>query len=195
MVPYTLMRKGCEAAVMGSTDIRNRNRMTGLHQGLYTLWSLKRSIAIGSIFSLSVMVSFLAVGTFAEGSFSQALTLVIADAYIVAPIMITVGVSTGLASYVRRLDKFHKTMHCSTVGSVTSTVSMISCCLHHFTDVLASASVALSTSASFLAQYRVELVAVGIIFNLLGSGLMVRTILRYRTRAKKEGMSRLILQT
>lgn len=65
-------------------------------------------------------------------------------------------------------------------------VAMVSCCLHHATDTLAAMSVVLGSSAVFLLQYRVEFVAVGLVINTFGIGLMLRQIYLYKSKMQGE---------
>jgi len=141
--------------------------------------SARRPIAVGSLSSTLVLASFLALAGLAEGSLTRAIGVVKGDLYVVSAVVASVGVSMGIRSYARRRAS-SKASRCSMVGSGTSIVSMFACCLHHFTDTLASISVALGTSASLLIQYRGELVALGIGLNSLGTALMLRPIISSR---------------
>jgi len=128
-----------------------------------------------------VPVSFLLVALWGEGSLPAAWRVVSGDWLIVLAVTGSVAVSTSVGSYARHLSRSTNAMSCSASGSLTSMIAMVSCCLHHATDTLAATSVILGTSAVFLLRYRVELVAGGILVNVLGTGLMLRQIRRYRT--------------
>lgn len=136
----------------------------------------RRPIVVGVSFSALVAASFLAFAAFAEGSLANALQIFYAERFVILAVTTTVGFSTGLQSYVRKLSHSSNAAHCSMAGSATSAFSMAACCLHHFTDAIAAASIVLGSAASFLISYRLELVAVGILFNLFGSALMLRTV-------------------
>lgn len=139
-----------------------------------------KPLLVGGFFSSLMLGVFLGLAALGEASLPRALAVVRGDLGIVAAVMVSVGVSTGLMSYSRTLGPSKQAMGATAFGSATSATSMVSCCLHHFTDVLSSASVVLGTSASFLVQYRNELIFVGLGFNAFGSGLMVRGIRRSR---------------
>lgn len=136
----------------------------------------RRPVLVGMSFSGLVALSFFAFATFAEGSIANALQIFYAERYVILAVTTTVGFSTGLQAYVRKLSRSSNAAHCSMAGSATSVFSMAACCLHHFTDAIAAASVILGSAASFLIRYRLELVGVGIFFNLLGSALMLRGV-------------------
>jgi len=139
-------------------------------------------------FGISALVpaSFLLVALWGEGSLAAAWQVVSGDWLIVLAVTASVAVSTSIASYARQLSRSSGAMTCSTSGSLVSIVSMVSCCLHHATDALAAVSVVLGASASFLLRYRVEFVAIGIVVNAFGTGLMTRQIFRYKAKMQHD---------
>ncbi len=147
--------------------------------------SLRRHYLTGFGISMVVPSSFLIVALWGEGSLAAAWQVVSSDWLIVSAVTTSVAISTSIGSYARELSRSTNAMTCSASGSITSMVAMVSCCLHHATDALAAASLALGTSAVFLLRYRVELVAVGLAINIFGTGLMLRQIFRYKTRRDK----------
>jgi hypothetical protein len=52
----------------------------------------------------------------------------------------------------------------------TSTAAMVACCAHHVTDVLPL--LGLSAAATFLAEYRIPFMLVGLATNLIGIGVI-----------------------
>ena len=144
--------------------------------------SLRRHYLTGLGISTVVPISFLVVALWGEGSLAAAWKVVSGDWLIVSAVTASVAISTSIGSYARQLSRSTNAMSCSATGSLTSMVAMVSCCLHHATDALAAASVVLGTSAVFLLQYRVEFVAVGLIVNASGTGLMLRQIRQYKAK-------------
>ena len=142
--------------------------------------SLRKHYLTGLGISMVVPSSFLIVALWGEGSLAAAWQVVSSDWLIVSAVTASVAISTSIGSYARELSRSTNAMTCSASGSITSMVAMVSCCLHHATDALAAASVALGTSAVFFLRYRVELVVVGLAINVFGTGLMLRQIFRYK---------------
>ncbi len=144
--------------------------------------SLRKHYATGLGLSMVVPASFLFVALWGEGSLAAAWRIVSGDWLIVLAVTTSVAVSTSIGSYARELSRSTSAMTCTATGSVTSTIAMVSCCLHHATDALAAASIVLGGSAVFLLRYRVEFVGIGLAVNAFGTGLMLRQIFRYRRK-------------
>ena len=88
---------------------------------------------------------------------------------------LSVGFGIQLAMYKLIKIKHMETMGTGKVAKVTgatSTATMVACCAHHALDVLPI--VGASALASFLGAYTKEFFALGIIFNLVGIGYMVK---------------------
>jgi len=66
------------------------------------------------------------------------------------------------------------------VSGTTSTVAMVSCCVHHVTDVLPI--LGLTAAATFLGQYRVAFMWIALGTTMLGIMFMLYTL--YRERQK-----------
>ncbi len=56
----------------------------------------------------------------------------------------------------------------------TSTAAMVACCAHHVTDILPLAG--LSAATTFLANYQVPFMLLGLAMNLAGVGIALRAI-------------------
>jgi hypothetical protein len=126
-----------------------------------------------------LMLLYLALVTLAEG-WNHALDLLSEDAWLIGPIMVGFGVQVGLYSYLKTA------LHVATrgtgvlagAGGGTSTAAMVACCAHHITDVLPL--LGLSAAATFLAEYRVPFMMVGLVTNLIGIGVISFLIIRQR---------------
>ena len=62
-----------------------------------------------------------------------------------------------------------------------STVAMVACCAHHVTDVLPI--LGLTAAATFLAQYRIAFMLVGLSTTLLGILVMLAILFNERRKA------------
>ena len=77
-------------------------------------------------------------------------------------------------------------------GGATSTIAMLACCAHHVTDVLPI--LGLTAAATFLAQYRLAFMVVGLGTTLLGIGFMLLILIRERRRIIRIATSPSLLQ-
>ena len=118
------------------------------------------------------------------GEPAHALDLFWQDRALVIPILLGFGVQVGLFTYLR--TGFPVQMHtpASTVttaaGGGFSTAAMVACCVHHVTDVLPLVGV--SAAATFLANWKVPFMIVGLATNLVGISVMLSRLARMRRR-------------
>jgi hypothetical protein len=66
-------------------------------------------------------------------------------------------------------------------GGTTSTIAMVACCVHHVSDVLPI--LGLTAAATFLAQYRIAFMLVGLGTTLIGIAVMLVILFRARRDA------------
>ncbi len=139
----------------------------------------QRSFLLGLLGMVGLMLLYLALVTLAEG-WSHALELLVEDAWLVGPIMAGFGIQVGLYTYLKTvMHTAARGMGALTgAGGGTSTVAMVACCAHHITDILPL--LGLSAAATFLAEYRIPFMVVGLMTNLIGIGLISFLILRQR---------------
>lgn len=136
-----------------------------------------------ALFSLlgmaGLMALYLILVSLAEG-WSHAVELLFEDAWLVGPIMAGFGVQVGLYTYLKTglHAAAHGTGALTGAGGGTSTAAMVACCAHHITDVLPL--LGLSAAATFLAEYRIPFMLVGLATNLIGIGVMSFLIIRQR---------------
>jgi hypothetical protein len=62
----------------------------------------------------------------------------------------------------------------------TSAAAMVACCAHRVADLLPL--LGLSAAAGIIGAWRVPLLIVGLVFNLVGIGVILVQIIDYRTR-------------
>jgi hypothetical protein len=115
---------------------------------------------------------------------AQALELFWQDKALVIPILLGFGTQVGLYLLLKK----GRYMPVSVTGGATtaagggvSTVAMVACCANRVADVLPL--VGLTAAAAFLAQWKIPFMVAGLLTNVLGIGVMLRTILKERLRA------------
>lgn len=145
-----------------------------------------RPVVVGLTASLALLLFYLGLVSLISQSVSHALSLLAEDRWFVFPIVLGFGIQAGLFTYLRALHGATG-MPAAVTGSSagTSTVAMIACCAHHVTDVLPL--VGLSGAAIFLAQYKVPFMAVGLLGNMAGIGVLLTMIGRAKKQITHEG--------
>jgi hypothetical protein len=115
----------------------------------------------------------------------HALELFWEDRLFVIPIILGFGTQVGLFAFLKKglFVPIANPVNGATTaaGGGVSTVAMVACCAHHLTDVLPV--LGLTAAATFLAQWKVPFLAVGLLTNLIGIGLMLREIHNARRQA------------
>lgn len=140
-----------------------------------------RPLFFGLLGMAGLMAFYLGLVSLAEG-WTHAVELMIEDAWLVGPIMVGFGVQMGLYTYLKTVAHAaaRGTGALAGAGGGTSTAAMVACCAHHVTDVLPL--LGLSAAATFLAEYRIPFMVVGLVTNLAGIGVIGYLILRQRRR-------------
>jgi copper chaperone CopZ len=141
--------------------------------------SWQRPFLFSLLGMVGLMTLYLGIVSLAEG-WTHAVELMIGDAWLVGPIMVGFGVQVGLYTYLKTVihAAARGTGALAGAGGTTSTAAMVACCAHHVTDVLPL--LGLSAAAAFLAEYRIPLMLVGLVTNLIGIGVISFLILRQR---------------
>jgi hypothetical protein len=125
------------------------------------------------------LILYLVLVSLAQG-WEHAVSLLAEDAWIVGPILAGFGLQVGLYTYLKTV--IHAAARgagaLTGAGGGTSTAAMVACCAHHAVDVLPL--VGLTAAATFLAEYRIPFMLVGLATNLVGIGVMVTLVLRQR---------------
>lgn len=108
------------------------------------------------------------------------------DRWIVFPIILGFGVQAGLYSILKMrlfipVAAIGPSGPMVGAGGTTSTIAMVACCAHHVADVLPI--LGLTAAATFLAQYRIAFMLVGLGTSVLGILIMLYILLRERRRA------------
>jgi copper chaperone CopZ len=141
----------------------------------------RRPVLFGLLGGAGLLILYLGLVSLAQG-WKHAIELLAEDAWIVGPILAGFGVQVGLYTYLKTVIHAvgRGTGALAGAGGGTSTVSMVACCAHHVTDVLPL--VGLSAAATFLAEYRIPFMLVGLGTNLIGIAVIGVLIVRERRR-------------
>jgi len=138
----------------------------------------RRPLLWGTAGTVGLLLFYAAIVGLTSRSLSHAVELLLADKYFVGAISLGFGTQIALYSRLRAAMLSSRDARTSNVvtatGTGTSTASMVACCLHHLTDVLPV--IGISGAAVFLSEFRYELMGLGIAMNLLGIGIMLRTM-------------------
>lgn len=108
------------------------------------------------------------------------------DRWIVFPIIIGFGVQAGLYTILKKRLFVPVTTTGPSgplvgAGGTTSTIAMVACCAHHVADVLPI--LGLTAAATFLAQYRIAFMFVGLGTTVFGILIMLVILFRERRKA------------
>jgi len=150
---------------------------------LFARWQFRVAF-FGLLGIMGLLALYLGLVSWAEG-WTHAVELMLEDAWIVGPILLGFGVQVSLYTYLKTVVHAagHGTGAMAGAGGGTSTVAMVACCAHHVTDVLPL--LGLSAAATFLADYRIPFMVVGLATNLIGIGVMAAVILKERKRMRQ----------
>ena len=108
------------------------------------------------------------------------------DRWIVLPIILGFGVQVGLYTILKKrlfvpVAATGPSGPLISAGGTTSTIAMVACCAHHVADVLPI--LGLTAAATFLAQYRIAFMLVGLGTTLLGIVIMLFILFKARRKA------------
>ena len=136
---------------------------------------------LGAVFLTGV---YLGIVSLAESP-KHALDLFWQDRAFVISILLGFGTQVGLYTLLKK--GLYMPLHVPTGGATTaagggmSTMAMVACCAHHVADVLPL--VGLTAAATFLANWKIPFMVVGLLTNLIGIAVMLREIVRARRHA------------
>ena len=126
-----------------------------------------RSARTGVIAGVALAFFYTGVVWGASGSFDHLVNQARADWYYLALIIAGFGVQVALVSELRRRHRLqHAAAAAGGAGMGASTVGMVACCAHHVSDL--APIIGASGAATFLVDYRIPFMVVGIGVNALG---------------------------
>lgn len=134
---------------------------------------------------------YLGIVSLAESP-AHALDLFWDDKAFVIPIILGFGTQVGLFTFLKKglflpLHAPAANAAVPAAGATTaagggmSTVAMVACCAHHVADVLPL--VGLTAAATFLANWKIPFMVVGLLTNLIGIAFMLRELRKARQHA------------
>jgi len=141
------------------------------------LSSFAPAVVAGLLAALALVGLYLGLVTWAQG-YGHARELLWDDRYFVAAIASGFALQIALFVYLRRLLSLRAKGSAGTAtaaGTGTSTAAMLACCAHHLTGALPV--LGLSGAAIFLNDYRLPIMAAGILVNLGGVAFMLRLVI------------------
>ena len=142
-------------------------------------------IAAGLAGSIALTLLYFGIVSLAESP-GHALELFWEDRLIVLPIILGFGVQAALYTVLKK-RLFLPVADTGPSGALTgasggmSTMAMVACCAHHVTDVLPI--LGLTAAATFLAEYRIAFMLVGLGTTLLGILFMLIILFKERRKA------------
>ena len=137
----------------------------------------RRSRTIGLVAAAGLALFYVVVVAGASGSLSHLATQARKDWYYLAFILGGFGLQVGLAAELRhRHQLIHQAALASGTGSGASVVGMIACCAHHIADL--APFIGATGAATFLLDYRMPFMVIGIGVNAVGVAIAARRLRR-----------------
>lgn len=143
------------------------------------VWAMK-SITWGAVGAIGLFSIYLVIMTLTS-SLETAIEQFIQLWKWMTALIIGFGVQIALYAHLRQTIKEMSATIAANSG--ISTTSMIACCAHHLTDVLPL--LGLSAAAVFLTKYQTLFLIIGILSNLVGITLMLKTIQEHKLYSAK----------
>lgn len=144
----------------------------------------KIPFVFGTTIAVLVILLNISIASIAEGSLKGGYSVFLSNGIFVYLVPLAVGVQMGLFRHHRNITAEKKLCGSEKIGitgSITSSLTMILCCLHHVTDLLPAVGFILAAS-SFLTQYKDAIIILGLLANLAGSVVIARAILKEGVR-------------
>ncbi|MDF1499733.1 MAG: hypothetical protein P1P76_04600 [Anaerolineales bacterium] len=141
--------------------------------------------AAGLIAMIALSGIYFGIVSLAESP-EHALELFWEDRWIVIPIIIGFGIQVGLYVVLKKrlfipVSDLGPSGALTGAGGGVSATAMVACCAHHVTDVLPL--IGLTAAATFLAEYRLAFMLIGLGTTVLGILVMLTVLFRERRRA------------
>ena len=134
-----------------------------------------RSTYFGAGAAAAMFTFYVVVVRFASGSNAHLREQLRSDWYLVAAVAIAFGVQLALFVELRRRHRLRAASAASvSAGMGASTAGMIACCAHHLADL--APFLGLAGSATFLYDYRLAFIGVGLGINAIGIALAARKL-------------------
>lgn len=141
----------------------------------------------GILAALAMLGVYLGILTVLQSA-AHALEQLTSDGLWVGLVAIGFGVQIGLYTYLRLIINAAKAAGATAMagtGTGTSTLGMLACCAHHLTDVAPLVGLTgaggLSGVIGFFTEWKYAFIALGLVMNLIGIVVTVRTIRKHKT--------------
>ena len=144
-----------------------------------------RSIRAGAVGAVLLAAFYVVVVAGASGSVAHLRDQVRADWYLLSPILAGFAVQVTLIAELRQRHRAHaEAVAASTAGAGASTTGMIACCAHHLADL--APFLGATGAASFLTEWRVTFMLVGIGVNALAVAIGLHRLSQFPTGPRGE---------
>jgi hypothetical protein len=143
---------------------------------------LRNPYVFGASIGILVILSNISIASIAEGSLQKGYQVFLSNGIFVYLIPLAVGIQMGLFRYHRNITSRRSSgsEKMGMVGSATSSLAMVGCCLHHdVSDLLPAVGFLLATS-SFLTEYKDSMMIIGLLANGTGSIYIAKAIFKDR---------------
>jgi hypothetical protein len=142
-------------------------------------------IGVGLAGAIFLFALYLGLVSWAESP-KHAIEYFWQDRWIVLPIIIGFGIQVGLYITLKKrlfipVSSMGPSGALTGTSGTTSTIAMVACCTHHFTDALPI--LGLTAATTFMAQYRTAFMLVGLGTTLIGITVMLVILFRERRKA------------
>jgi YHS domain-containing protein len=141
--------------------------------------ALLRPVTFGVLAVLGLLAFYLGIVTLAQG-WGHAIQQLADDRFFIGTIAAGFGTQIGLYTYLRGLHA-HVAAGGVAASTGTSTAAMLACCAHHLTDILPIVGAA--GAAAFLNAYKIPMLWLGIVMNLIGILYLLYKIRQQRQMA------------
>ncbi len=134
-----------------------------------------RSVRTAAIATAVLALFYVGVVWGASGSFDHLVEQARLDWYYLAVIMGGFGLQVALVSELRRRQRLQRSVAVAgSAGMGASTAGMIACCAHHIADL--APFIGATGAATFLIDYRVPFMIVGVGVNAVGVAIAARRL-------------------
>lgn len=137
----------------------------------------RRPLAWGAVGALAMLAFYVLVVAGASGSWAHLRDQIGADWYLLVLVVAGFGTQVALLAELRRRHRMHAAAATAGgAGATASAAGMIACCAHHIADLLPF--LGLSGAATFLYDYKIPFVVVGVGINTLAVVVVARRLRR-----------------
>ena len=134
-----------------------------------------RSVRVAAISTALLALFYIGVVWAASGSFQHVVDQAGLDWYYLALILGGFGVQVALVSELRRRHRLrHSAALAGGAGVGSSTAGMVACCAHHIAEL--APFIGATGAATFLIEYRILFMIVGIGINAIGIAVAARRL-------------------